>query len=185
MTRTQRIDQPNAVQRIRQRGIERQPLFEGADDYSLFLQTLREVADRYGWEVLSYCLVPNRVDLLVRTTRPTLSLGMRRLKGAYARRFNLAHGYTGPAFAGRFESEKIEAQDEQQAAFAAIALDPVRSGLCREPEHWRWSAHTELLGDGGPVTATHSGALEVFGPRAATARRRYAALVARYALAAE
>lgn len=185
MTRPQRIDQPNAVQRIRQRGIERQPLFEGADDYSLFLRTLHEVTDRYGWEVLSYCLVPNRVDLLVRTTRPTLSLGMRRLKGAYARRFNLAHGYTGPAFAGRFESEVVETHDEQQAAFAAIALNPVRSGLCREPEHWRWSAHRELLGDGEPTTAMHPRALEAFGPRTAAARRRYAALVANYALVAE
>ena len=44
-------------------------------DRYLCLTLLGETAERYGWDVLSYCLMDTHWHLLVRTPEPTLSAG--------------------------------------------------------------------------------------------------------------
>src|SRR5262249_47614046 len=107
---------------------------------------------------------------------------MRRLTGAYARRFNEAHGYSGHVFQGRFGSTLIDTDEHLVNAFRYIALNPVSAGLCALPEDWLWSAHAELIGHREQCSnVLHSEALRgVFGQRSITTRTAYARLIAEW-----
>ena len=184
MTNDRRIDYPGAVHHVTQRGAGRQLLFEEAEDYRRFLDTLLECLIRYQWDVLGYALLPARVDLLLCAREGNLSLGMRRLTGGYARCFNAAHGYAGSVFQGRFESRLLATDDEIRAALAAVAVEPVRGGVALSPADWPWSTHAELGGlvPVGPELNARR-ALELFSSRSTTARHRYLELVDRMATA--
>ena len=179
MTRIHRIDYPNAIHHVTQRGNDRQLPFETPDDYRVFLETLAECVARYRWQVLSYCLMPTHLHLLLQTPDANLSLGMRRLKGSYARRFNTAHDRSGHVFKGRFESRLIEDEEHLHAALAYIAFNPVQAGLSATPQDWIWSSHAELAGVRRPSRLiAQAEVLNRFATRPATARTRYARMVA-------
>lgn len=178
MTRIRRIDYPNAIHHVTQRGNDRQLLFETPDDYRVFLETLAECVARYRWQVLSYCLMPNHLHLLLQTPDANLSLGMRRLTGSYARQFNAAHDRSGHVFQGRFGSRLIEDEEHLHAALAYIALNPVRAGLSATPQDWIWSSHAELAGVRRPSgRIAQAEVLDRFATRPATARARYGRMV--------
>lgn len=182
MTRIQRIDYPNAIHHVTQRGNDRQLLFETPDDYRVFLETLAHCVARYRWRVLSYCLMPNHLHLLVQTPDANLSLGMRRLTGSYARQFNAAHDRSGHVFQGRFGSRLIEDEEHLHAALAYIALNPVQAGLAATPQDWIWSSHAELAGVRRPSgRIAQAEVLDRFAARPATARARYGRMVAAFA----
>lgn len=58
-----------------------------------------------------------------------------------------------------------------------VHLNPVRSGLVKRPEDWRWSGHRAYLGRGKEPFIDIDWVLGILGGTKATARRRYAAFV--------
>jgi putative transposase len=184
MTNDRRIDYPGAVHHVTQRGAGRQLLFEEAEDYRQFLDTLLECLIRYQWDILAYALMPARVDVVLCAREGNLSLGMRKLTGGYARGFNAVHGYTGRVFQGRFDSRLLTTDDDIRTALGDVAVEPVRAGVALSPADWPWSTHAELGGfvPVGPELNARR-ALELFSPRATKARHRYLELVDRMATA--
>jgi putative transposase len=77
--------------------------------------------------------------LVLETTRVALSDGMKRLHGVYAQAFNERHGRTGHLFGDRFWSSFIESEEHFAAACWYVVYNPVRAGLCEEPEEWPWT----------------------------------------------
>jgi REP element-mobilizing transposase RayT len=121
-------------------------LFITNDDREHFLLLLERIVRRYGWQVLAWCLMGTHYHLLVRTPRPTLGAGMRDLNGAYARAFNERHDQFGSLLAERYADRVVRSDEHLANAMQYIALNPVRAGLVRRPEHWRWSSHAALAG---------------------------------------
>lgn len=179
MTRHPRIEYPGAIHHVTQRGNDRQLIFETPDDYRVFLDTLGECVERYGWQVFTYCLMPNHVHLVIRTPEPNLSRGMRKLTGSYARKFNASRNRTGHVFQRRFGSRVLEREGHFEAAMAYVALNPVRAGMVSRPENWIWGAHGELTGTRRRTSLIAPEVFEHFASRAATARARYGRMVQR------
>jgi putative transposase len=84
--------------------------------------------------------------LIVYTTKPTLSAGMRRLCGAYAQWFNWKYQRRGHLFAGRFASSTISEDPHLLEAHRYVALNPVRANLCHDPADWHWGSYRALCG---------------------------------------
>ena len=55
------------------RGNQRRSIFEDEQDYQRFLQKLEQTVGRFGWELLSFVLMPNHFHLFVRMPQPNLS----------------------------------------------------------------------------------------------------------------
>ena len=83
---------------------------------------------------------------IVVTPTPNLGRGMRDLNGAYARRFNERHGRFGSVLAERYSDRVIRSHEHLVNALQYLALNPVKAGLVRRPEHWAWSSHAALAG---------------------------------------
>ncbi|MGH3104777.1 MAG: transposase [Gaiellaceae bacterium] len=157
MARTPRSSLPDGFFHVTARAVHGARLFLDDEDFRSFLRLLTQTVDRHGWRVHAFCLMNTHYHLIVEATQPSLSAGQHRLNGHHARRFNKRHVRRGHLFAERFSSWVIEGEDYLSAACLYVLHNPVRAGLCRYPDDWRWSgARGDGEGPGGlPRTAPY------------------------------
>lgn len=146
MPRTPRVDYAGAIQHVAVNGNNRQPMFIDAADRYLCLTLLGETTERYGWDVLSYCLMDTHWHVLVRTPERNLSAGMQRMNTCYSQGFNRRHGRSGHSIRHRFMSVAVENEAHLFELTRYLPLNPVRGGLIRHPEAWIWSSYRSELG---------------------------------------
>jgi REP element-mobilizing transposase RayT len=144
-----------AIHHVWQRGNNRGLIFLEPADRRFFLVLLREVAARYGWHCLSHCLMDNHFHLVLETPRCTLGSGMRDLDSRYAQWFNDRHATGGGhLFQARFGSKPVLHHQQFAQLLRYVARNPVRAGLCEQPDDWPWSSHRALLaGNPHPLIA--------------------------------
>jgi len=146
------------------RGARRAPIFKRDDHCTLFLDCIGDAVQRSGLEVHAYALMPNHFHLLVRSPRATLSRGMKYLLSTYVQRVNIARGWDGPLFRGRFKSQLVTRDDYLRHLMAYIHLNPVRAHLVARPEDECWTSFRAHLGLEGRMPWLHDGAVrEWFG----------------------
>ena len=141
MPRPLRADFEPGIHHVYTRGNNRQALFVDDQDRHVYLNRLGRTVVKHEWRLLTYCLMPNHVHLLVETAVPNLSAGMQWLNGQYARWFNRRHGRVGHLFQGRFGSTRIEDDAHLWMTARYVIRNPVEAGLCRRCEEWAWSGH--------------------------------------------
>ncbi|MBI5239925.1 MAG: transposase [Elusimicrobia bacterium] len=124
-------------------------LFEGKDDYGLFLQHLRKAKKRFGFKLYAYCLMPNHFHLLMRVSAISISVIMHWLQLVYAKRFNSRRNRWGHVFQDRFKAKLCGDDGYFLRLLRYIHRNPVRSGLVESPSQWPWSGHQELVGSQG------------------------------------
>jgi putative transposase len=124
----------------------KRPIFLDRNDRELFMSILATVVRRHAWSCTAYCLMTTHYHLLVKTPEPDLAAGMQRLNGCYATSFNHRHGTSGHVLGGRYHAELIETDGHLLETCRYIALNPVRAGLCDEPESWRWGSYRGAIG---------------------------------------
>jgi putative transposase len=146
MPRRPRKELPDGLAHVTCRTVRRFPLFLGERDALALLDLLDYASREVGrWSVLAYCLMPNHVHYVVDVEIDQLSLLMRYVNGNYAQRFNRVHGYRGHLFQGRFHTKPIREEAHLPGSIRYALLNPVRAGLCRRPEDWRWSSYRACL----------------------------------------
>ena len=86
--------------------------------------------------------------LIVETEQPRLSRGMQMLNSRYARYFNRRYARDGHLFAGRYTVYVIDDEDRLEASCRYVLDNPVRAGLCANPDEWRWCERFSGSGTG-------------------------------------
>jgi putative transposase len=165
MGRRPRIDHPGAIHPVTARGNAKADIFVTSRDASVFLATLGDVVRDRRWSCFAYCLMPNHYHLLIQTQEANLSAGMHAVNARYARMFNAAHERVGHVFQQRFHAQAIVGDEHLLEAMRYIALNPVRAGLAKTPDAWRWSSHGAMAGTCTPPRwLARERALGQFGP---------------------
>ena len=178
MARPLRIEFPGALYHLTARGNARQDIYLDARDSRRFLGLLGEVCTRYAWRCFAYCLMTNHYHLVVETTQPNLSAGMRQLNGRYSQAFNYRHQREGHLFQGRYKAILVEREAYLLEVCRYVVLNPVRAGLARVPQAWRWSSYRTTLAGAGPAWLAAPDLLGLFAPEPEAAARAYAAFIA-------
>jgi hypothetical protein len=75
-----------------------------------------------------------------------ISLFMKGLLQRFTRWFNKQNGLRGTLWEERFHSVIVESGTACRMMAAYIDLNPVRAGICVEPEDYRWSSYGEAMG---------------------------------------
>jgi REP element-mobilizing transposase RayT len=83
--------------------------------------------------------MPNHYHLIVEATQDDLSLGMHRLNGRYAQRFNQRYDRVGHLFQNRFGSYVIGSDEHYERAMEYVRANPVAAGLCDRIADWPWA----------------------------------------------
>jgi len=145
MSRPLRIQYPDAWYHVMNRGRRGESVFLDKQDYSMFVELLKEVVDMYKVRVSAYCLIPNHYHLLLQTPGGDLARCMRHLNGIYTQRFNRAHHCDGQLFRGRYKSILVDADSYLLELVRYIHRNPLEAGLVKELNQYTWSSHKGYL----------------------------------------
>jgi len=147
---TKKLNSPDLVSHITQRAAGKEPLFLENDDYLFMLGLLKEISYEYSIEFYAFCLMPNHLHLLFGTKRNNLYDTMRDLFARYAKRFNRKYERKGHLFAGRYRQAVCLDDSYLLAASIYIHLNPVKAGLEKSPQNYRWSSCRLYYNDDAP-----------------------------------
>jgi REP element-mobilizing transposase RayT len=120
-------------------------LFRDDLDRMNFLIDLARIAAKYGWTIISFCLMTTHYHVLAETHDTSLAIGMQELNARLAIRFNTRHKLRGHVVDGRYWSERIESESHLLSTYRYIARNPVEAGLCASPADWPWSSYRALV----------------------------------------
>jgi putative transposase len=178
MARALRIQRPGATYHITSRGNRRESIFEDDRDREHFLALLEETTRRYGWVISAFVLMTNHFHLLLTTPQPNLSGGMKWLNASYAAWYNRRHAKVGHLFGERYKAIHVQTEEYMQRVARYVILNPVRAGMCTEPEAYRWSSYRATAGvETGPGWLATEPLIPYFG-EPSTWRKNYIDFVA-------
>ena len=173
MTRKPRIHVPGGFYHVILRGNDRQNIFFCSTDRMQFCELLEEGTRRFGHRIHAFCLMENHVHLLVQVGDVPLSRIMQNISFRYTASVNARHRRSGHLFQGRYKAILEDADTYLLELVKYIHLNPVRSGLVRDPSDYRWSSHLEYLGARRCSWLTTDWVLSMFAATASRARTGY------------
>jgi putative transposase len=140
MPRKARIVIPGLAHHVTQRGGRRQDVFFRDGDRQLYLRLLSQNAERYGVQILSYCLMTNHVhQLVVPMESDSLRWMLQFTHKRYADHINARENWTGHLWQQRFYSSPVD--DEYfWVALRYIQRNPVEAKIVRHAADYRWSS---------------------------------------------
>ena len=147
MPRTAREKSNSGVYHIMLRGINKQNIFEEAEDYGKMLELIRLSKNQGGITLYGYCLMSNHVHLLLKEGKEPLETTMKRVCSKYAVWFNTKYQRVGHLFQDRFKSEAVEDPPYFLAVLRYIHFNPVKAGLVKTPEAYSYSSYGCYFGE--------------------------------------
>jgi putative transposase len=110
------------------------------DDRRVYLELLKEQAQKYSLEILAYCLMTNHVHLVaIPHEEEALALAIGRTHFRYTQYINRFHRRSGHLWQGRFYSCALDGR-HLWPALKYVELNPVRAKLCRRAWQYAWSS---------------------------------------------
>lgn len=145
MTRARRQVSESGIYHVVLRGISRQLLFEGTEEFEQFIDIVARYRDAMGFSVLAWCLMGNHVHLLIQDHDGVLSQAMKRICITFAQAHNRRTGHVGHVFQDRFHSKPIGSDAQLLACVRYIHDNPQKAGIC-DRANYRWSSYREYVG---------------------------------------
>ena len=128
------------------RGNNRQNIFLTKRDNIRYLKCLEKYAEKFNISIITYCLMPNHVHLLIKIgALLTIPEFMQALNTAYTKYFNARHSASGHLFEGPYKHVLIETDEYLVHLSRYIHLNPTSSGLVKTPENYEWSSYRHFL----------------------------------------
>ena len=140
MPRLPRTVFANLPHHVTQRGNRREDIFFTDEDREAYLSWLKEYSEKYQVEILAYCLMTNHIHLVVvPATEDGLQRVLKPLHMRYAQHINRERGWKGHLWQGRFFSSPLD-EAYLWAAVRYVERNPVRAGMVKRAENYRWSS---------------------------------------------
>jgi len=177
MARPPRLQFAGSVYHVTARGNERRPIFRDDRDRNEYLRRIGVYRDRFGFQLLSFCLMTNHLHLAIRTGNEPLSRVMGCLHSSYAEWFNRRYDRVGHLFQGRYKAFLVQEDRYLLALVRYIHSNPVRAGLAAIAADYPWSSDSFFRSGTGPAWLDVDFVLAVLAPTKRKAIRRYAELV--------
>jgi putative transposase len=118
-------------------------LFEKKGDYDAFEKVLAEAQAKFPLPLLAYCLMPNHWHFVVRPESDhQVTDFFRWLTTTHTVRWHAHHRTigTGHLYQDRFKSFPVECNHHLLAVLRYVERNPVRAGLAKRAELWRYGS---------------------------------------------
>lgn len=130
-----------------QRGNQGSPCFFADEDYLVYLDCVKEGAERHRCAVHAYVLMPDHVQLLASADiEGRLALMMRSASGRYVEYVNYIYQRNGAFWEQGLKSAPIESERYLLACYRYIETTPVRACMVASPADYRWSSFDHHAG---------------------------------------
>ncbi|NTV42523.1 MAG: transposase, partial [Syntrophobacteraceae bacterium] len=129
MARISRIVVPYYPHHVTQRGVRSITVFHTDNDRHRYLEFLSSEIDRFGVNILAWCLMTNHVHFIaVPHSETALARAFGEAHRRYTRMKNFEEGVRGYLFQGRFNSVVLD-ERHLMAAARYVEMNPVRAGM--------------------------------------------------------
>ncbi len=150
MPRKARIKSQQHIYHAILRGINKQQIFYEESDFRNFEMLLNRYKDKCDFQLPAYCLMGNHIHLLIRENSLPISNIFKHIGSAFVYWYNIKYERTGHLFQDRFMSEPVDNEIYLLNVFRYILNNPVKAGICENPEDYPYSSAREyLLGKAG------------------------------------
>lgn len=139
-------DVPEAIHHVTMRGGDRHPVLRDDTDNRAFLELLGATCRTHGLSALAWCLMGDRVHLVLRGGSDSLPAAMHPLMRRCTHRSRNGNRASGQLFQGRYHALRVQRDAYLLEVVRYVLLSPVRANLCRTATEWRWSSAREMLG---------------------------------------
>jgi len=158
MPRIARIIAPGYPHHLTQRGNNRAMVFFDDEDRQTYLKLLAGYARKHALQIWAYCLMDNHVHLLaVPETETALARGIGLTNQVYTQYLNRKLNQSGRVWQNRFFSCLVENEQYLWAVGRYIERNPLKVGLAKSAEAYRWSsAKAHLTGADDAVLSSTS-----------------------------
>jgi putative transposase len=147
MPRTARASVGGLCYHVINRGNGRAEVFRKPEDYTAFLQLLRQATERIPMRILAYCLMGNHFHLALWPRHDgDLSAFLQWLLTAHVRRYHGHYHSSGHVWQGRFKAFPIQQDEHLLTVLRYIERNPLRAGVVARAEDWLWSSVRERGG---------------------------------------
>ena len=178
MPRAPRIQIPNLLFHVINRGNGRQNIFRSQKDYHEYLKLIQRFKEDHPLKLYHYVLMPNHVHFLLEPLEEgVISAFMQKLTLSHTRRFNAKYHSVGHVWQGRFKSILIETDEYYLECGRYIELNPVRAHIVNRPEQYPWTSYHHLaLGKDDQLLDQHDLYVD-FGKTSDTRQHKYTQFV--------
>jgi putative transposase len=146
MARLSRIIAVGYPHHLTQRGVRSMAVFQSDADRRCYLQYVKEETERFGVEILSWCLMTNHVHFIaVPKEETSFARGFGEAHRKYTCMKNLSDGVRGYLFQGRFGSCVLN-ERHLMAAAHYVETNPVRAGMVKAAWDYPWSSAAYHIG---------------------------------------
>ncbi len=147
------ISMPRAARKLSQtgiyhimlRGANGQQIFKDSADYAKFLRVLSDCKDICKFQLYAYCLMGNHIHILLKQGKEPLEQIFKRIGSRFVYWYNIKYQRSGHLFQDRFRSEPVETDEYFLTALRYIHQNPVKAGISRRVEDYRYSSFGEYL----------------------------------------
>lgn len=153
MARKVRKVSQSGIYHVILRGVNKQRIFEQAEDYETIKRILafvrthdtdRQPVEEPNYFLYAYCIMDNHIHMLIQPNGVELGRIMKRIMTTYAIYFNKTYERVGHLFQDRYKSEVVESADYFFTAVQYIHRNPVKAGICSHPSRYLHSSWQEL-----------------------------------------
>ena len=128
-------------------------------EFAILPQVIRERRQQHGFFVTAWVFLPDHGHAIIYPGVPlTISRVLEAIKVGATQRIHRHRGERGVLLPGRFFDRALRSVREYHEKVAYIHFNPVKAGLTRRPEEWKWSSvhdHTGTVqgpaGAGSPM----------------------------------
>ncbi len=133
---------PGVPVHIVQRGNNRENIFFDDADYTVYLDCLREAAERYDCKIHAYVLMSNHVHILATPKeRSTISRMMQYVGRRYVPYINRTYKRSGTLWEGRYKGSLVQDDFYLLVCMQYIELNPVRAKIAKTAAAYPWSSY--------------------------------------------
>ncbi|MES9880127.1 MAG: transposase [Sedimenticola sp.] len=177
MARLPRISPVGIPVHLIQRGNNRQTCFAKPEDYTAYLNWLKEYSIQFSVDIHAWVLMTNHVHLLSTPQKEgAISRMMQSVGRRYVQYFNHQYQRSGTLWEGRYRSCLVQTECYLLEAYRYIELNPVRAKMVDDPGEYGWSSYPiNALGKVSELCTPHPEYMKL-GKRKDTRMRRYRAL---------
>ncbi len=143
MGRSKRAADGGLIYHVLNRSNARLTIFEKESDYEAFEKILEEAVEKYGTQLLAYCIMPNHWHLVLLPNQDgELSAFTGWLTLTHTQRWH-AHRHSagqGHVYQGRFKSFPIQDSEHFLTVCRYVERNALRANLVPRAEDWRWGS---------------------------------------------
>ena len=113
--------------------------------YEKFIKSIAYCVKKYNSKLIGYVFMPSHIHLLILIDGDNLGSLMRDFKKYTSQKIAADLGISGGIWMPRYDRVVIRSEKILRQKLEYIHRNPVKSGLVKNPEDWKWSSASDYL----------------------------------------